>query len=254
MAFVTNGVTVTPFVTKAMSGERIDLPPAILPEGEWSCVAFTVPELQGDQAHDVGWRITLDPADPPWAFGKVYIDDIRVAGTMDYTIDMSIQRMEFGEPTPFSSNDGEADIADGTLRFRTKADGQAFTGNYYARTAAVEADVTPVAGASAGLLLRGQGCRRYYELGFSGENRVSVARRENGSRTELASAVFPWSSGKTYRLGAKAEGDRLSLSVDGKTVLEARDGRFAYGMVGVCHASGGESRWSGFHIHADTIE
>lgn len=245
-------ITVTPFATRAMQGDRIELAPVELPEGEWAHISFTVPALGGDQLHDIGWKIAVAPTEPPWAFGKVYIDDIHVDGVMDYTIDTAIQRMEFGEPTPFSSNDGKAELADGALRFRTEADGQVFTGNYYVRTTAMKADVTPLVGTSAALLLRGQGCRRYYELGFSGENRVAAARWENGVRTELASVAFPWSCGETYHLCAEAKGDRLTLTVDGKPLLEARDAHYAYGMAGVCHALGGESCWSGFHITADT--
>lgn len=245
-------ITVIPFITRAMKGDRIDLSPVVLPEGDWACVAFTAPELEGDQVHDIGWQIVIAPEEPPWAFGKVYIDDIRVAGPMDYTIDMAIQQMQFGQPTPFSTNGGEANLADGSLRFLTEAEGQVFTGNYYTRDAAVQADVVPEAGTSIGLLLRGQGCRRYYELGFSGEDRVSIARWENGQRAELASAGFLWKHGQTYHLCAEAKGENLTLRIGGKTVLEARDGRFTYGMLGMCHATAGESRWSGFHVWADT--
>ena len=243
-------ITVTPYVTRAMSGERMDLPAVRLPEGEWDRIAFTVPDLKGDQAHEIGWRIVIAPDDPPWAYGKVYIDGITVSGPMDYTIDMGIQRMEFGQPTPFSVNDGEAAPVDGTLRFSTAAEGQVFTGNYYAGSTAVEAEVVVPAGISAGLLLRGQGCRRYYELGLSGENRVSIARWESGQRTELAAGEFPWENGKAYRLAAEAEGETLTLRIGEETVLTARDGRFSYGMVGVCHCAEGESIWKNFHIRA----
>lgn len=243
-------ITVTPYVTRAMSGVRMEMPAELLPEGEWARIAFTVPDLNGDQAHEIGWRIAIAPDDPPWAYGKVYIDDITVSGPMEYTIDMGIQRMEFGQPTPFSVNDGEAAPVDGTLRFSTATEGQVFTGNYYAGSAAVEADVVVSAGTSAGLLLRGQGCRRYYELGFSGENRVSIARWENGQRTELAAREFPWEIGKGYHLAAEAEGKTLTLRIGGETVLTTGDRRFSYGMVGVCHAAEGESVWKNFHIRA----
>lgn len=243
-------ITVTPFVTRAMGGDRIDLPATVLPEGEWAEIAFTVPDLGGDQAHDIGWRIVIAPEEPPWAYGKVYIDDITVSGPMDYTIDMGIQRMEFAQPTPFSVNGGEAAVADGALRLSTQAEGQAFTGNYYARDMAVAAVVTVEEGLFAGLLLRGQGCRRYYELGFAGEDRVGIARWEDGRRTELAFREFCWERGRAYRLEASAEGATLALKIGGETVLTAVDERFSYGMAGVCHADSGGSRWEDFHIRA----
>ena len=41
-------VTVTPFVRRAMTGERVNMPAAVLSEGEWTEIVFTVPELGGD--------------------------------------------------------------------------------------------------------------------------------------------------------------------------------------------------------------
>jgi len=233
-----------------MGGRRINLPPAVLSEGKWTEIAFTVPDLKGDQAHDVGWRIDIAPEEPPWAFGKVYLDEITVSGPMDYTVDTAIQRMEFGQPTPFSVNDGEADFVDRALRFSTSGDGQVFTGNYYARDTLIEAQAAAGEDGSACLLLRGQGCRRYYELGFSGKGRASIARWDGGERTELASRALPWEAGRSYRLAAEARGDVLSLRVDGEEILTARDSRFAYGMAGVCHAAGSVSLWRDFHIRA----
>ena len=239
-------ITVTPWLSRCMTGERLSLAPTVLPEGEWTRIDLPVPPLSGDQAHEIGWRIEIDPAERPWTFGRVYIDDVSVTGPMDYAIDTALQRTEFGQVTPFSFNDAEGAVENGELRFSTRGAGQAFTGNYYMRDTAAEASVTPESGPAC-LLLRGQGCRRYYELGFAGGDRVCIARWEDGARTELATAALPRAA---CRLRAEARGDRLTLSVNGERVLEARDGRYAYGMTGVCHSGGGVSRWSDFHIAA----
>lgn len=239
-------ITVTPYLTRCMSGERVSFPSAVLPEGAWTCLAFTVPPLDGDQAHEIGWRVEITPAEGRLTYGRVYLDDVTVAGPMDYTIDTALQRVEFGQFTPFSFNDAEGTPEGGALLFVTRGAGQAFTGNYYMRDTAAEADLTP--DGPACLLLRGQGCRRYYELGFSGGDRVSIARWEDGTRTELASAVC---ARRPCRLRAEARGDALTLSVDGTPVLSARDGRYAFGMAGVCHPSAGASRWTNFRIRAD---
>lgn len=239
---------VRPFVTLA-GGERIDLSPTTLPEGEWTEISFVVPDLGGDQAHEIGWRFDLELHEPPWAWGKIFIDRITARGPMDYTIEGAKQRMEFGEPTPFSSNGGTAVWEDGGLAFCTDGPGQVFTGNYYARTVRIEAAVAAAEGAC--LLLRGQGIRRYYALGFLDAGRLGIVRWDEGNRTELASVSFPWEAGRPCRLAAAAEGTALTLSVDGRTVLTASDDRFAYGMVGIGHEAAGQSRWSDFHIRAD---
>ncbi len=246
-------VSVTPFIKTAMRGERIEpVPAAVLPEGEWTELSFLVPDLGGDQAHTLGFRFALDTLDPPWAWGKVFIDRITVDGPGDYTIDTALQRMEFGEPTPFSTNDAAATLADGELVLTSDGPCQAFTGNYFARETVVEADVR--SDGSAGLLLRAQGTRRYYFLGFSGPERVSIVRWDSGDRTELASAEVRRDPGSAHRLRAEARGSELRLYVDGAPVLSASDDRFAYGMVGVGHEDGAVSRWSGFHIRFDTAE
>jgi len=248
-------IRIIPFVTLAMSGRRIDLPAAVLPAEQWTPVTFTVPDLAGDEAHEIGWRVEVTPTEDVWAWNKVYLDDITVTGPMDYTIDPAIQRMEFRQATPFSFNDCQCSLRDGKLWVTAgpeNAAGQGFTGNYYLRGCTIQAEMQPREGAGAGLILRGQGCRRYYALGFDGKDRVSVVRCDAGQTTELAAADFPWVPGHAYTLAASAEGDALSLCVDGKKVLEAADSRFAYGMVGLCQRGPGASVWSGFRITGDT--
>ena len=242
-------ITVTPFVVRSMSGERIEQPAATLPENIWTEVAFTIPDLGGGQAHEIGWRISAEMQDSPWAWGKVFIDSITVCGAADYTIDCACQRTEFGEPTPFSSNDAESSLENGVLTISGDGPCQAFTGNYYAADSFIEADMDSENGAC--LLLRGQGTRRYYALGFTSADSVAIVRRDGGVRTELAASEYRRSSGRC-RMRAEAKGANLSLCIDGAPVLTASDDRFSYGMVGVCHESAGVSRWSDFHIRFDT--
>ena len=243
-------VTVTPFVVCAMSGERYELPSTTLPEGDWTETAFIIPELGGDQAREIGWRIASELHEPPWAWGKLFVDSITVDGAADFTVRTAVQRMEFGEPTPFSTADAQASLADGMLTLTSDGRCQAFTGNYYAADTVIEADVTAECGAC--LLLRGQGTRRYYALGFTAPDRIAIVRYENGERTELASSEHRRSD-RTCRLRAEARGSGLSLCVDGRTLLAAVDDRLRYGMMGVCHESAGVSRWSGFRICFDTF-
>lgn len=98
-------VTVTPFVRRAMTGERVNMPAAVLSEGEWTEIVFTVPELGGDAVHDVGWTVETKPDADPWVMGRVYVDEITVTGAMDYAVDFSLQREEFSQLTPFAFND-----------------------------------------------------------------------------------------------------------------------------------------------------
>ena len=246
-------VTVTPFVRRAMTGERVCMPAAVLPEREWTEIAFTVPELRGDAVHDGGWTSAVQPDVAPWVMGRVYVDEITVTGTMDYTVDFSLQREEFSQLTPFSFNDcagkREADamrLTDDALPYMSGA--QAYTGNYYLRDTAVAASVTVESGGSGLVLLHGQGTRRYYALGFSAPGECAALRYEDGTVIKLAAAPFAWQPGREYALRAEAKGDTLTLSVDGTPVLEAHDGRYSYGMPGLGFTGAGTALWRNLHI------
>lgn len=245
-------ITVTPFVTTAVSGTRKDLEPVVLPEGVWHEVTFTVPDLSGDQAHNVGWKIEISPETPPWTLGRVFVDDITVTGAMEYTIDMAAQTVEFDEVTPFACNDLRPVLKEGTLVLESDCGGQAFTGNYYLRDSAIEGTAVPQTGDSCMLILRGQGTRRFYALGLDGENKAVIARYDSGVWTQLTTTSFPWKTGSEYRLRAESEGESLRLLVNGALVLEAQDSRFAYGMVGVCHSGTASSHWKDFLISGQT--
>lgn len=246
-------VTVTPFVRRAMTGERVCMPAAVLPEREWTEIAFTVPELGGDAVHDVGWTIAVQPDVAPWVMGRVYVDEITVTGTMDYTVDFSLQREEFSQLTPFSFNDCAGKREADAMRLTAEAlpymsGAQAYTGNYYLRDTAVAASVTVETGGSGLVLLHGQGTRRYYALGFSAPGECAALRYEDGTVIKLAAVPFAWQPGQEYALRAEAKGDTLTLSVDGTPVLEAHDGRYSYGMPGLGFTGAGTALWRNLHI------
>ena len=246
-------VTVTPFVRRAMTGERVCMPAAVLPEGEWTEIAFTVPDLGGDAVHDVGWTIAVQPDVAPWVMGRVYVDEITVTGAMDYTVDFSLQREEFSQLTPFSFNDCAGKREADAMRLTAEAlpymsGAQAYTGNYYLRDTAVAASVTVESGGSGLVLLHGQGTRRYYALGFSAPGECAALRYEDGTVIKLAAVPFAWQPGREYALRAEAKGDTLTLSVDGTPVLEAHDGRYSYGMPGLGFTGAGTALWRNLHI------
>ena len=246
-------VTVTPFVRRAMTGERVCMPAAVLPEREWTEIAFTVPELCGDAVHDVGWTIAVQPDVAPWVMGRVYVDEITVTGAMDYTVDFSLQREEFSQLTPFSFNDCAGKREADAMRLTAEAlpymsGAQAYTGNYYLRDTAVAASVTVETGGSGLVLLHGQGTRRYYALGFSAPGECAALRYEDGTVIKLAAVPFAWQPGREYALRAEAKGDTLTLSVDVTPVFEAHDGRYSYGMPGLGFTGAGTALWRNLHI------
>lgn len=241
-------ITVTPFVTTANTGLRKELPSTVLPNEAWYEISFTVPDLGGDQAHNVGWKIEIMPETPPWTLGRVFVDDITVTGPMDYTIEAAAQTREFGEITPFSCNDAHLSLEENSFLLESPSAGQAFTGNYYAQNSFIEAEVTPVSGESCLLLLRAQGTRRFYALGLDRQHHAAILCCDGTTQTVLAEADYRWTPGESIRLQAAATANTLQLLINGIPVLDALDDRFTYGMMGICHTGAAISRWKNFHI------
>lgn len=155
---------------------------------------------------------------------------------------------------------------------------QAFTGNYYQREVHASAEIEIREGGSALLLLRGQGTRRYYALGISEKNKAVILRYDGGKITELAAGEItkstaedlserltdvwdqggfcPYEGGKEVPPGhgqpvlleASAVGQQLTLSVNGREILTAEDGRFSYGMTGLGMTAPGEILVRELHI------
>ena len=82
----------------------------------------------------------------------------------------------------------------------------------------------------AGVVLRGQGMRRHYAFLFEKERVLLV--RQNYGETVLAEAPYAIAENEMVDLEACADGAKLSLRVNGATLLEAEDATFATGGLG----------------------
>jgi hypothetical protein len=82
----------------------------------------------------------------------------------------------------------------------------------------------------AGVVLRWQGMRRHYAFLFE-KGRALLVRQHYGE-TILAECPFAIPENQMFDLVARAEGGHISLSLDGKMLLEADDDAFPTGGVG----------------------
>lgn len=85
---------------------------------------------------------------------------------------------------------------------------------------------------AGGLVLRSKGHRRYYAAVLSGGNTASILMRRNEEIKVLASTKFKYEEDAQYHLLFEAKGDELTLSVDGRRLLSARDRHYANGAAG----------------------
>ena len=224
-----------------------------LVQGEWVDVSFTIPDTRGDQVDEVG--VVLEGYSPASSktLGLVYLDEFSISGPARYTISIAKQKKNFAAITPFSMDHGAWDLYGGTLNLMNQGPAFAYTGNYYARDYVCSAPVTPHLGNSHLLLCRAQGTQRWYAAGLDTEGRAVILKNDFGV-TALAQCEFPWEQEKTFQMELRCSGPELTLSIDGKPVLSARDGDFSFGMFGCGSCGTGRTSFGDFNFCEDREE
>lgn len=214
----------------------------------WMEISFVVPDTEGDLISEAGLVLEGYSPQKAYTYGVLYLDDFLVSKDADYTISMEKQRKEFGTVTPFSVDHGAWEITDGRLSLMRCEKAFAYAGNYYAEDYRIRTTAEPLNGEDHLLLIRAQGAMRGYALGLAGEGKAAIYKNDFGF-VRLAETDFDWKCGKEYEMEARARGERISLWIDGKKLLEISDGSFAYGMYG-CGAFGmGRTLFGNFEIN-----
>ena len=120
----------------------------------------------------------------------------------------------------------------------------------------VEVSVRPLSlQQEAGLVFRYRTSRHYYRLALEGGSRVRLVARLPIDRDfrvadwrELASVPFDYDTRRWYRLEVAADGDRLRGWIDGKPVVDVRDGELAAGIAGL--TANTPARFKSFRVTA----
>ncbi|HEY6694966.1 MAG TPA: ADP-ribosylglycohydrolase family protein [Solirubrobacteraceae bacterium] len=95
----------------------------------------------------------------------------------------------------------------------------------------VAAAVVPETAVAAGIAARVQGLRRYYALLLGADGVARLVRELDGTVALAEAPLARRDYAEPHALELRVTGDRLRASVDGKLVLEARDGALAGGAV-----------------------
>ncbi len=197
---------------------------------QWSQVEFTIPDTDGEMIDEIG-IIVEGYAGKVKSLGRIFIDEFKITGKAKYTIDFAKQMKNFGCITPFSHDHGAWTLEDGNLEAMSCDYAQAFSGHYFAKDYTVTAKVTPENGTGHMLSIRAQGAQRSYHAGFDKQGTIALYKNNFGL-IKLCEADFSWEYGRSYSVSLSATGDLITLSIDGKVLLEARDSDFTYGMFG----------------------
>ena len=226
---------IAPYIRRTMSGAIEETGAWHVPSSDgWQEISFIVPE--GVEAIDeVG--ISIEYFGRLKFLGRLFLTDFAIEGAGTTVIEPAREIQELGAITRFTWNRGHWTKQNDRIHGHTAGDADLWTGHYYARNLSVTADVQRLSGISQLISARVQGTSRFYAAGFEGDEVVIL--KEDFGTTVLARAPFKVETGKSYAFAFALNGDSLTLSVDGKPLLEAKDGQYAYGMTGIRLASAG---------------
>nr|WP_245554791.1 ADP-ribosylglycohydrolase family protein [Cohnella laeviribosi] len=238
---------IAPYVRLAKSKKELVQGYIKLVDQQWLDVEFDIPDSEGELIDEVGIVLEAYSTRKPKSLGRIFIDEFRIYGKANYSIDFKKQTMSFGCVTPFSHNHGAWSIEDGAMYLMTAEPSEAYTGNYFAQDYSVSVKLNPQSGYSHLVAVRAQGAMRGYHAGFDGENQVSLYINDFGFK-KLASRSYEWRFNQTYDFQVTVQGHTLTLSINGEQVLQHQDDKFGYGMYGVSTIDAARAYFSDFRF------
>lgn len=239
-------IILNPYVRNTSTKQDVLLGGMVIKEEGWQKISFTIPQLDGAMVDEIGLLFEANSPAKNKDFGCLYIDDFTIKGKASYTIDISKQKKEFASITPFSHNHGAWEIENGMINAMCLEHAEAMTGSYYMRDIRITGKITPYTGESHLVSARVQGALRGYYGGFT-ENGVAIYCNNSGMK-QLASCPFAWQYNKEYTVELLVIGSHITLSVDGKQLLQVEDSTHTYGMAGYAMYSLGRSGFGNLTI------
>lgn len=238
--YVIDGIT-----GKEFRGEAVKLV-----DNEWAELTFKVPAMNA-RIEEVGVVFFSG-----W-IGQFtgYVDDFRMFGKPDYTIDFSKEQMEdytlmHHEVSQFTHWKGMWGLENNHLVGVSYDRGEAYTGNYDMQDYTFIGTIIPKMGTEHRLLARVQGAIRSYSVGFTKDNKLVLEKNANGLTT-LDSMDYEWEYDKAYTFSIMCDKDMITVcDAEGNKLLECKDENkpHLYGCIGAGVLEGSRSEFADFKI------
>ncbi len=209
-------------------------PPKDLISGQAFTLEFVLPDNQGLPLFDLGLEITSETN----TRGEILIDSVAVSGEPNTSV---LPKAVMGDhPGWISTCDSHPGtyLDDPLVRFgllKNQGSGFAVTGNRLWKNYQIQATVCPHLAQAWGLIVRYQGIERYLAVLADGHE-VRLIRRWYQTETVLAS--IPWQSQQAVAMRIACDGPNISVTLDGKTVLQAQEDSLLEGGAGLMTVTG----------------
>lgn len=217
------GALASIYVRDKRTGEMFEGERVQLAVGEWTDLAFTIPNWPGALVGEVGVQfILLGEGSSKVLAG--YIDDLAIEGSPCYELDFANEAEEVWtsvhrEISQLTKLKGLMFLEDGALNLACSDFAEAYTGHYTWGDYEATFSMTPHVGSRHLALVRVQGGIRTYAVALVPEG-VAILKNERGGYRELACVAYPWQTGSTYEVAVRCEGNRICARVHGADVPE----------------------------------
>jgi ADP-ribosylglycohydrolase len=236
------------FAHDRLRGAGYQAPGTKLQAGQWNLMVVDLPPMDGVCFSEVG-LVIRSLAEDPWS-GVLYLDAMDWGGPANYALDLGQQPPNGRTTAGWTTLAGYWRVEDGAYWGSGVEQNESYTGDFAWEDYAVMVRFQPVRGDHHGINVRVQGARQSYLLGFAGEGRVALHKKEAGRYRELLSAPCDWQLGETYSFRVVALGGRLQLAIDGETVLDHTDvnAPYLHGQIGLANGPGCRTRFERLQV------
>lgn len=226
--------------------------PAVLDGNNWTTLKLDIPALSGACIEQAGVKVTALPDTPSHA--ALYMDWMDFTGKADYTLDFAKERMEIWtamhrEVSQMTYLKGVWELNDGRLMGTCADYAEAYTGDIAWGDVEVTCTWEPAKLLGrTGFALRVQGAIRGYAVWVDRDG-ISIAKNDNGY-DELACCALPDDCGDVLTLTARAVGNEITVSHNGRELLQVTDNHAPYltGMVGLVLSDGGHADYDRIRV------
>lgn len=201
---------------------------------EWNVLSWRIPGGSPRLVKEIGLQCAV-PGDKT----GLLLDELYTEGAAEYEIDFARERTEkwndlHREISQFTREKGLCYLEDGWLHLSGTDLGEAYTGDWDWEDYEAEFEFMPILGEIHYALVRVQGALRSYGVGFTGNGRLGISKKDRDWKT-LAEIPYAWENGEKYRFTVKAEKERIQVFQDGKEILSAQDAEnpWLHGGIGV---------------------